>query len=91
MHYMNDNAPSRALALPYGALPRAMSRVAAAAYVGVSATKFDQLVKDGRMPGPARLDGRVVWDRLALDRALDRLFAVKNDSGDEWSIEDAVA
>jgi hypothetical protein len=48
-------------------------------------------VKEGRMPGPARLDGRVLWDRLALDRALDVLFAVKNDSGDEWRIEDAAA
>jgi hypothetical protein len=70
--------------------PRALSRVAAAAYVGVSPTKFDQLVKEGRMPAPARLDGRVLWDRLALDRALDVLFAV-TDSRDEWDISDAAA
>ena len=76
----NDNK-----SLPHGCLPRGLSRVQAAAYAGVGVTKFDQLVKDGRMPAPARLDGRVLWDRLALDRALDRLFAVTN-SADEWSL-----
>jgi hypothetical protein len=46
--------------------PIGLSRVEAAAYIGVSATKFDQLVGDGRMPRPKRIDGRVVWDREVL-------------------------
>jgi predicted DNA-binding transcriptional regulator AlpA len=45
----------------------------AAAYIGVSTRKFLQLVDDGRMPQPVRIDGAVTWDRLDLDRAYDRL------------------
>ncbi len=53
--------------------PRGMSRDEAARYVGVSATKFDDLVADGRMPPPKRIDGRVVWDRLRLEAAFSEL------------------
>jgi predicted DNA-binding transcriptional regulator AlpA len=53
--------------------PRGMSRDEAARYVGVSATKFDDLVAAGRMPQPKRIDGRVVWDRLRLDAAFSEL------------------
>jgi hypothetical protein len=47
--------------------PRGLARDDAARYVGVGATKFDEMVADGRMPKPKRVDGRVMWDRLALD------------------------
>jgi predicted DNA-binding transcriptional regulator AlpA len=60
-------------ALPPGLPPRGLSREAAAQYIGVSVGKFDQMTKDGRMPKPIRIDGRKVWDRLALDRAFDAL------------------
>jgi len=53
--------------------PRGMSREEAARYVGVSATKFDDLVADGRMPPPKQIDGRVVWDRLRLDAAFSEI------------------
>lgn len=53
--------------------PRGMSRDEAARYIGVSATKFDELVEDGRMPSPKKIDGRVVWDRLRLDAAFSEL------------------
>src|SRR5690242_17745827 len=36
--------------LPASLPPRGLSRVQAAAYVGVSPVLFDELVKDGRMP-----------------------------------------
>jgi excisionase family DNA binding protein len=49
--------------------PRGLSREEAARYIGVGPTKFDEMVKDGRMPKPKRLDGRTVWDRLAVDLA----------------------
>jgi len=49
--------------------PRGLSREEAARYIGVGVTKFDEMVKDGRMPKPKRLDGRTVWDRLAVDLA----------------------
>lgn len=53
--------------------PRGLSRDEAARYIGVGSTKFDELVKDGRMPKPKRLDGRAVWDRVALDMAFTDL------------------
>jgi predicted DNA-binding transcriptional regulator AlpA len=28
---------------------------------------FDLLVKDGRMPSPKRINGRVVWDRKKVE------------------------
>jgi hypothetical protein len=37
--------------------------------VGVGATKFDEMVADGRMPRPKRVDGRVIWDRLKIEAA----------------------
>jgi hypothetical protein len=42
-------------------------------YVGVGATKFDEMVGDGRMPHPKRIDGRRIWDILRLDAAFDLL------------------
>ena len=52
---------------------RGLSREEAAMYVGVSAGKFDQLVGDGRMPTPRRIDRRKVWDVHDLDVAFDAL------------------
>jgi hypothetical protein len=42
-------------------------------YVGVSATKFDEMVSDGRMPAPVRVDARKIWDIRSLDLAFDAL------------------
>lgn len=53
--------------------PRGLSREEAARYVGVGVTKFDQMVADGRMPRPKRIDGRVVWDRLKIEVAFTDL------------------
>ena len=53
--------------------PRGLSREEAARYVGVGTTKFDEMVTDGRMPRPKRIDGRLVWDRLKLDAAFSDL------------------
>lgn len=52
---------------------RGLSRAQAAAYIGVSPSLFDEMIRDGRMPAPKRMNARTVWDRLALDRAFDRL------------------
>jgi excisionase family DNA binding protein len=54
-------------------LPRGLSREQAAEYVGISSTKFGELVEDGRMPRPKQIDGRRVWDLRALDEAFNRL------------------
>jgi hypothetical protein len=42
-------------------------------YIGISAGKFDELVADGRMPAPRRIDSRKVWDVRELDLAFDVL------------------
>lgn len=59
--------------LPSALAPRGLSRAQSAAYIGIGATKFDQMVADGRMPKPKRIDGRVLWDRVALDEAFEAL------------------
>lgn len=52
---------------------RGFSRSEAAAYIGISPTKFDQLVADGRMPKAKQIDGRKVWDIRELDPAFEEL------------------
>ena len=52
---------------------RGLRREEAAAYLGFSARKFDELIADGRMPKPKRIDGVVVWDIHRLDLAFDAL------------------
>ena len=59
---------------PLIGLPRrGLSRVEAAMYIGVLASKFDQLIADGRMPEPRRIDNRKVWDVRELDLCFDEL------------------
>jgi predicted DNA-binding transcriptional regulator AlpA len=57
----------------YGFAPRGLRRPAAAHYVGVSPTKFDEWVAERLMPQPKQEGGVVVWDRLELDAAFDLL------------------
>ena len=52
---------------------RGLSRDEAAMYIGISPTKFDEMVTAGAMPRPRLIDRRKVWDILALDVAFDRL------------------
>jgi predicted DNA-binding transcriptional regulator AlpA len=52
--------------------------------VGVSPTLFDELVKDGRMPQPIRLNSRVLWDRFQLDQAFAALSDDANGGTDPW-------
>ena len=74
---------SAKIALPPSLAPRGLSRSWSAAYIGVSPTKFDEMVGDGRMPKPKRIDGRVVWDRLGLDSAFAAL-PDGSDRDDPW-------
>ena len=53
--------------------PRGLSRDEAARYIGVSPSKFDEMVSDGLMPRPKRIGSRVVWDRLKLEAAFSDL------------------
>ncbi len=68
----NTTAPAtRSAARP--APRRGLRRAEAADYIGVSPSKFDGLVADGRMPAPRLLDGCVIWDVLEIDSAFDDL------------------
>lgn len=62
--------------LPVSLPPRGLREGQAAAYVGVSPETFRAEVKAGRMPQPVRMGRRIVWDRVALDRAFDALSAL---------------
>ena len=69
--------------LPTSLPPRGLSRVQAAAYIGVSPSLFDEMVKDGRMPKPVRINSRTVWDRVRLDEAFAAL--PDDDIPEGWS------
>ena len=59
----------RASVLPPSLPPRGLSRLEAAAYIGVSPSTFDSMVRQREMPRPKRIGSRVVWDRIKLDLA----------------------
>ncbi len=59
---------SRKFVLPY--VPRGLRRAEAAAYIGVSPSTFDKMIRERCMPRPKRYRGVTIWDRLALDEAL---------------------
>lgn len=52
---------------------RGLSRVEAAMYLGVSPSKFDEMVSDKRAPAPRRIDTRKVWDVRELDLSFEAL------------------
>lgn len=54
-------------------LRRGLNRMESATYVGFSATKFDEMVGDGRMPKPKRVDRRKIWDLRDLDASFENL------------------
>ena len=60
---------------------RGLRRGEAALFVGVSPTKFDQLVREGLMPQPIRVGGCVLWDIKRLDLAWDALGSEQVDDG----------
>jgi predicted DNA-binding transcriptional regulator AlpA len=78
------NYPCYGCYAPRGAR-RGLSRIEAAAYVGISPSKFDQLIADGRMPTPRRIDHRNVWDVRELDLSFDDLPRDDpNAAGNSW-------
>ena len=74
--------------LPLSLPPRGLSREQAAAYIGVSASLFDLMVRDGRMPGPKRVNARRIWDRSELDEAFAALPSDSEAMANPWD-EDA--
>ena len=56
----------------------------AAAYIGISPSLFDELVKDGRMPPPKRINSRVIWDRKKLDAAFEQILDDESQAANPW-------
>jgi predicted DNA-binding transcriptional regulator AlpA len=65
---MNDRK-RRGDALPHSLPPIGLSREVAAAYIDVSPSKFDEMVRDGRMPRPRKIDARRIWYRPEVEAA----------------------
>nr|WP_174800066.1 hypothetical protein [Methylobacterium currus] len=59
--------------LPVSLPPRGLSRIEAAAFVGVSPNLFDEMVRDGRMPQPKLVNARVIWDRIKVEAHFEAL------------------
>jgi predicted DNA-binding transcriptional regulator AlpA len=63
-----------------------LGELEAAAAIGISASKFRLLVREGRMPRPRRIDGRTVWD---VDELRDAFKAFphegEDDGTDSWA------
>jgi predicted DNA-binding transcriptional regulator AlpA len=77
------SAVTRALSNVRPVPRRGLSRDEAAMYIGISATKFDEMVIDGRMPPPVKIDTRRVWDIRSLDLAFDAL-STQNPQTNSW-------
>jgi len=70
--------------------PRLMTKQEAAAYCAVTPSRFYQLVKAGTLPGP--VPGTTRYDRVAIDRALDKHAGLQSDAElsplQKWLAED---
>ena len=83
--FSDSDSPTPALLTPppkrpkREAWPRWLRRVDAADYVSVSASQFDKWISEGMLPSPKKINGIVLWDRLALDEAMEAIFYPEND------------
>ena len=77
------------IVLPLSPAPRrGLSCEEAAAYIGLSQTKFLKLVDTGKMPKPIRIDRRVIWDMRALDSAFDQLRDEQSSQSPDGDVDD---
>ena len=72
---MTASNPNQLAVAGHASQPRrGLRRGDAAAYVGVSPSKFDKLVIDGRMPKALKIDTCAIWDVRRLDESFDSLM-----------------
>jgi len=71
-------------------MPRLLSRLQAAVYVGISATEFDPWAKRHRLR-PIRHGRRVLFDRQRLDLIIDRLADGEDQEEPDTSVWDSKA
>jgi hypothetical protein len=82
-HRREQGASMRASERP---IPRrGLSRVEAAAYIGVSPSKFDELRKANRIAPPKVLDGRLIFTIERLDEFLDALPDENQTADEHWT------
>jgi hypothetical protein len=65
---------------------RGLSRTEAAAYIGVSPSKLDELRKSHRIAPPKVLDGRLIFTVEKLDEFLDSLPDDGHDASEDWTV-----
>lgn len=70
--------------LPSNLQPRGLSREQAAAYLGISPSLFDRLVKGGDLPQAVTLGGRKVWDVRRLDSVFGPRSDLERAADDPW-------
>lgn len=87
--------PASRRALPDNLPPRLLSEDQAAEYVGLSAMTFLKAIEAGAYPGPidmARFQiKRRLWDRAALDAALDRMSGLAQPLEEDYAAQIRVA
>lgn len=66
---------------------RGLSMTEAAVYVGISRSKFAELVAEGQMPRPFRLGRRLIWDKNKLDETFDLLTEGDDQSWADFEID----
>ena len=73
--------------LPYGMQPIGLSRVEAAAFVGMTPGEFDSAVERGILPKPLPTGSRrKLWHRGALKSALDELAGIAQPSPEQEAL-----
>jgi prophage regulatory protein len=63
---------------------RMMKAADAAAYLGMSRSKFAALVNDGTLPQAIRFGGLVVWDKRRLDDFIDGMSETSETPSGDW-------
>jgi len=76
---------SEVQARPRPIIRRGLSRLEAAAYIGISPSKFDELRKANRIAPPKVLDGRLIFTTERLDEFLDALPDENQTDNNEWT------
>jgi hypothetical protein len=75
--------------LPLGVVPRGLSRVQAAEYVGVSPGTFDAWAKDRKIA--FRIGKRVLYDRYRIDAEMDDMLDAAAETPDRWKVRGLAA
>ena len=71
-------------AKPLPFIPRGLSLVEAARYIGVSPGTFDKLVEGGTMPKPKQVRARRIWDRVEVDASFTSIGEGAEDEPNDW-------